>query len=215
MDLMQMLQAQLSEPVIGQISRQIGATEQQTATASNGIFTALLGGLAQNTANKDGLSALVAALDRDHDGNALDDLAGFVGGMLTGSIAGRNTNGSGILGHILGDRQAAVAQNIGDKTGLSSDQVAKLMPILAPIAMSLLARMLKKTPQEAPSPAQGSGGMGELARVLMGSAQNAQKGDFGDLLSGVLGGLSVPGGTQSPTSGGSIFENILRKIFKG
>lgn len=211
---MQMLQAQLSEPVIGQISRQIGATEQQTATASNGIFTALLGGLAQNTSNKDGLSSLVAALDRDHDGSALDDLAGFVGGMLSGSIAGRNANGNGILGHILGDRQASVAQNIGEKTGLSSDQVAKLMPILAPIAMSLLARMLKKSPQEATAPTPGTGGMGELARILMGSAQHAQKGDFGDLLSGVLGGLPGQGGSQPANSGGSIFANILRRVFK-
>jgi hypothetical protein len=207
MDLMQILQSQLSDDVVGQISEHIGAEPEQTVSAANGIFATLLGGLANNASSEGGLSALGSALDRDHDGSMVDNLMDMVGGMLQGSQSGNATNGMGILGHILGGQQEPVAQQISQSSGLNMSQVMKLMPILAPIVMSVLGKARN----------QGGLDLGSLANILMGSAQNAsQQGGMGDLLGSVLG--SVLGGgqqqqQQQPNQGGIDLGGLLGGLF--
>lgn len=209
MDLMNLLQSQLSDDVLDQLSQQIGAPKEQTASAANGIFATLVGGLANNATNEGGLSSLMSALDRDHDGSVLDDIAGLIGSVSQGNNANSALNGSGILGHILGDRQETAVQQVSQSSGLDMSQIMKLMPILAPIVMGVLGR------------AKNSEGfdLGGLAQVLMGSAQNAQSGGFGDLigsvLGGVLGGGQQQGGQQQggQQQGGDLFGQILGGIF--
>lgn len=204
---MDILQGQLSEEMVGQLSEHIGAQPEQTAQAANGIFATLLGGLANNASSEGGLSALGAALDRDHDGSMLDDLAGMVGGMLMngGAADNRATNGMGILGHILGDRQEVAAEQIGQSSGLSASQVMKLLPILAPIVMSVLGK------------AKNSGGLdlGSLAGVLLGGAQQAQQQQgMGDLLGNVLGSVLGGGQQQQQQSGaGDLLGSVLGGLF--
>ncbi|MBK8954354.1 MAG: DUF937 domain-containing protein [Saprospiraceae bacterium] len=218
MDLMKMLQDQMNNQVLGQISQQIGASEDQTATATQGIFTALVGGLANNTSSGTGLNSLLSALDRDHDGSSLDDIMGFVGGMMSGTASGNQANGMGILGHILGNKQEAVAQNISQKSGLDLSQIMKLMPILAPVVMSVLGKLLRSggnAPQAQAAPSGGAGQIIDLASILMGSAQSAQGGAFGDLLGNVIGGVlsgGQPAANQS--SGGGLFGKLLGTLFK-
>ena len=207
MNLMDILQGQLSDETLGQLSDHIGADKSQTADAANGIFATLLGGLANNASSEGGLSALGSALDRDHDGSMLDDLMGMVGGMMnSGDQNAGAANGLGILGHVLGGRQEAAAEQIGQNSGLSMGQVMKLMPILAPIVMQVLGRAKN----------QGGLDLGSLAGILSGSAQNAQSGGFGDLLSNVLGGV-LGGGQQQqqqPQSGGGLLGSVLEGIFR-
>lgn len=211
MTLMDILQGQLSEGVLDQLGNEIGADREQTAVAANGVFATLLGGLANNASTEEGLSSLAGALDRDHDGSVLDDIIGMVGGVMQGQSAGGATNGLGILGHILGDRQETAAQQIGQSSGLNSGQVIKLMIALAPIVMGVLGKVKR----------DGNVGIGDLAGILMGSAQGAQQGGFGDLLGSVLG--SVLGGgmpqqqqqQQQPNLGGDLLGSVLGGIFGG
>lgn len=207
MNIMDFLQSQLSDEMIGQLSDYIGAKPEQTAQAANGVFATLLGGLANNASSENGLASLAAALDRDHDGSILDDLAGIVGGMIQGSAAeGRATNGMGIIGHILGDRQEVAAEQIGQSSGLSAGQVMKLLPVLAPIVMSVLGKT------------RHSGGLdlGGLAQVLMGGAQQAQhQPGMGDLIGSVLGQVlsgNQPQQGQQP-SGGNLLGGLLGSLF--
>ncbi len=207
MNLMDILQGQVSDEMLGQLSEHIGAEPEQTAQATNGIFATLLGGLANNASSEGGLSSLANALDRDHDGSVLDDLAGMVGGMMQGSGQdSRATNGTGMLNHILGDRQEVAAEQIGQSSGLSAGQVMKLLPILAPIVMSVLGK------------AKSSGGLdlGSLANVLMGGAQQAQQqGGMGDLLGNILGSVLGGGQQQQPQQqqGGDLLGGLLGGLF--
>ncbi len=202
MDLMQLLQSQLDDNVIGQLSEQIGAEPQQTAQAANGIFATLVGGLANNAASEGGLNSLMSALDRNHDGSVLDDLMGMMGNVMQGGGSGA-TDGAGIIGHILGDKREVAAQQISQSSGLDVGQVMKLLPVLAPIVMGVLGRAKN----------QGGLDLGGLANILMGSAQNAQSGGFGDLIGSVLGG--VLGGGQQQQQGGGGLGSILGKILGG
>lgn len=206
MNLMDILQGQLSDDVVGQLSQQIGAEPSQTAAAANGIFASILGGLANNTASEGGLSALSSALDRDHDGSILDDLGGLLGGMLGGqeSSQSRATDGMGILGHVLGGQQEVVAEQVSQSSGLSMGQVMKLLPVLAPIVMGVIGKMRS----------EGGFQMSDLPSILMGSAQTgAQQSGMGDLLGNILGGV-LGGGGQRQGSGGGL-GNILGNILGG
>ncbi len=188
---MDVLQGQLSDDVVNQLSNHIGAEPEQTATAAQGIFATLLGGLANNASTESGLSSLGSALDRNHDGSMIDDVMGMVSGMLQGGGNSGATDGQGIVGHILGDRQEVAAEQISQKSGLNMGQVMKLLPLLAPIVMSVLGKT------------KNSGGLdlGSLAGILMGSAQQTQQGGMGDLIGSVLGGV-LGGGQQSSQQSG-------------
>ena len=205
MNLMDLLQGQISDEMLGQLSHPIGATPEQTAQATNGVFATLIGGLANNASTESGLASLGSALDRDHDGSIIDDIFGMVGGMMQdGPTQSKATNGSGILGHILGDRQEVAAQQIGQSSGLNASQIMKLMPILAPIVMGMLGK------------AKNSGGLdlGGLSSILTGSAQHAQQqSGMGDLIGSVLG--QVLGGSQAKSSqqGGGLLGGLLGGIF--
>lgn len=201
MDLMQILQGQLNDNVLGQMSQEIGATPEQTASAANGIFASLLGGLANNASSEGGFSSLLGALDRNHDGSVLDDIGGLVGGLLQNGGQGGNsaTNGLGILNHVLGGQQEAVAQQVSQSSGLNMGQVMKLLPVLAPIVMGVLGKMRSQEGFQ----------MSDLPGVLLGGAQSgAQQSGLGDLLGSVLGGV-LGGGQQSGGGLGGLLGNIL------
>jgi hypothetical protein len=204
MNLMDILQGQLSDDVLNQLSDHVGADKEQVSTAATGIFSSLLGGLANNASSEGGLSALGSALDRNHDGSMLDDVAGMVGSMLQGNSQGNNAlNGAGMLGHILGDNQEATAQQVSQSSGLSMGQVMKMMPILAPIVMNVLGKAKNG----------GGLGLGDLASVIMGAASGGQQqgGGMGDILGSVLG--SVMGGGQQQQGGGGAIASILGGLF--
>ena len=110
MDLTSLLQSQLSEGMIDQLSQQLGgAPKEQTQTAAAGIMNILMGAMARNAATPQGAQALNNALERDHDGSVLDNVMDLLGGGGSRSVSNVNEralNGSGILEHILGSRQS-------------------------------------------------------------------------------------------------------------
>ncbi|MEY4905388.1 MAG: hypothetical protein RLZZ292_3203 [Bacteroidota bacterium] len=167
MDLMQLLQGQLSEGLVKQLSQQIGAQPEQTSAAANGILSSLLGGLSNNVATEGGANALAGALDRDHDGSILNDLMG----MLTGGGQAQNpqaTNGAGMISHILGDKAGNIANLIGGMSGLNSGQAGNLMQILAPMVMSTLGQAKQQNGLDA-------GGITSLITNALGGGGQAQQ----------------------------------------
>ncbi len=145
---------------LGAISQAIGADENTTSTAVQAALPLLLGGLARNAQSEDGASSLAGALDRDHDGSVLDDIAGFVMGG-----GAQQANGAGILGHIFGGNQPAVEQGVSQASGLDMGTVAKLLPLLAPIVMGYLGRQKQEQGMDA----------GALAGMLGGAQQQMQE----------------------------------------
>jgi hypothetical protein len=167
--ILDMVQQQLGGQGINQISQQIGADPATTQSAIQTALPMLLGGLAQNASQPGGADALHAALDEHQGtldglsgllggamggsqqlgnapGNALGGLGGMLGGgagaaggggladMIGGAMGGK------ILGHILGGRRTQVEQGVAQHTGLDQQQIGRLLMILAPIVMGVLAR---------------------------------------------------------------------------
>jgi hypothetical protein len=138
-NLMNLLQGSLSEGMIDQLSQQIGgADKQKTAAAASGIVNTLMGALAKNAESTEGAQSLNNALERDHDGSILNDVIG----MLSGQQAQNPSmlNGSGILKHVLGNKQGGAVQMISQLSGLDSDKTGSLMTMLAPVVMGALGK---------------------------------------------------------------------------
>ena len=131
--LVNMLFEQLGGDATRQISRNVGADEDSVSKAVSGALPVLLGALQRNAGNSEGAQSLAGALDRDHDGSILDDIAGFLGQNDTGS-------GEGILRHALGQRQPAVEAGLGRMSGLDADSIGKILSMLAPLVMGMLGR---------------------------------------------------------------------------
>ncbi len=197
---MTLLQSQLSDDVLQTLSQQVGAPPTQTASAANGIFAALLGGLAGNAASsQNGLQSLVMALDRDHDGSILDDLGRILSNIANNDkqAASGALNGAGILSHILGDRQQEVAQQVSQSSGLSTQQVMRLLPLLAPVVMAVLGRARQS----------GQLDVGDLLQTLLGSAKSAQSRGYGDLIGSLL--SEALSGQQGQQQGGGLLGSLL------
>ncbi|MEM8997322.1 MAG: DUF937 domain-containing protein, partial [Acidobacteriota bacterium] len=137
MSVLELLSKQLDSNAISTMSRQLGADEQSTAQAVNAALPMLVGALAKNTQQQGGAQALLGALDRDHDGSVLDDVAGFLGGASGGGGGGM---GQAILGHILGGRQNGAEQAIGQASGLNASSTNQLLGMLAPLVMGALSK---------------------------------------------------------------------------
>ncbi len=166
MNIMDMLQSQLSGGLVDQLSQQIGgADREQTATAASGIVTTLVSALARNAASQDGAASLSNALDRDHDGGILDNLMG----MLSGNVQPQNeraANGAGILNHILGDRQGGVSNMVSQMSGLNNNQTSQLMTMLAPIVMGMLGKTKRENGLD-------EGGLASLLNGTVSQQQNS------------------------------------------
>ena len=168
MDLQSLLGQALGGNTIGRMSQVLGADERTTGNAVQAALPMLLGALAHNSSTPTGASSLLGALDGDHDGSVLDDVAGFLGGSSSGS-------GQGILGHVFGNKLGAVQNGLGQATGLDASSAGSLLTMLAPIVMGALGRANR----------QGGLDVSSLGGLLGGASQQLAGAD-----SSMLGGLS-------------------------
>ena len=154
----QLLLQQLAGGGLSQISKKIGADEQSTSSALSMAVPLLVSALAKNSSKPEGAQSLHQALEKDHDGSILNDLGSYLGNP-------ESANGAGILGHVLGTQQPAVAQGLAKNTGMKSDQIGQLLQIAAPILMGALGQKQKQ---------QGLDTNG-LSTLLGGEQQQAQQ----------------------------------------
>ncbi len=166
--LQDLLGQEQGEKAVSEISNNVGADSSMVNTAIQMALPALINGLANNAASPQGAESLNTALEQDHSGggvlNDLGGLAGMIFGQQAAAPPPRQADAGGILGHILGTNQGAVAQDVSQKSGLNIGQVAQILMFLAPIVMSYLGQ---KKQQEG----VGSDGLGGLLGSLLGGGQ--------------------------------------------
>ena len=145
----------------------------------------ILTGLQRNAQTPEGSEAILKAVDR-HSGTI---------GEGTVDVDGVDTaDGQKILGHIFGDQHQAVAQKLTSEPQTAGIDFGKLLPILAPIVLGLIAKKRGGAAGQAGSDAAvGGGGIGDIIGGLLGgggSGGGTPAGgiDIGGLLDGLLGG---------------------------
>jgi hypothetical protein len=169
---------------IDQIASQLGVDPSEARRAVEEGGATILSGLQRNAQTPEGASAIEKALARHGD---------EVSGGTVDLSAVDTADGQKILGHIFGGREQAVAQKLTDEPQTAGIDFGKLLPMLAPIVMGLIANSQKGS---APS-AHGQGG------------------GIGDLIGGLLGGGSAAGGAGGPSAGGIDIGGILGGLLGG
>ncbi len=167
---------------VDDIAQKLGVSPdvaQQAIAQAGGV---LLSGLAKNAESSDGSAAIQKALSK-HEG--------FTGASSVDDID--ENDGKKILKHVFGDKENAVAEtlNTSDKTAGGID-FAKLLPILAPIVMGLIAN--NASSKQAPAEAESGGGIGDVIGGLLGGGGNSGGIDLGGVIGGLLGGGNSSGG---------------------
>ena len=194
----------LSAIPMSQLAQQVGADEAEVSQAVQQVLPALMGGLGANAQQPDGKAALTSALS-DHAGRDTGDLSNI-----------DTDDGAKIVQHIFGNQSETVVNQLGGLGGGGGGLIKKLLPILAPIVLSFLAKKLS-----------GGGGLGgAMGDILGGGSAPTQKpaqptgpagqGDVGDLLGDLL-GSAVGGGKSASGQGGGGFglDDILGGLLGG
>ncbi|WP_262250167.1 DUF937 domain-containing protein [Parapedobacter soli] len=186
-NILDLLNGGLGKEVVEGITRNTDVSAEQTQAVVSSAIPALLGALQNNASSRDGAQGILNAIGSKHDGSILDNLSGFLG-------SGDTSDGNGILGHVLGNKQGALQQAISTKTGVSSGTVSKILAMLAPIVMGYLGK------QSRSNNVSDGGGLGDLLGNMLGGQSGSsvlrglldQNGDgkLGiDNVGGLLGGL--------------------------
>ena len=162
---------------VEQISRNIGANQTTVNSAIQMALPVILSGLARNASDPQGAQNLNSALEKDHDGGLLENVLGYLsGGIPAPTETTRQTNGSGILGHIFGGSQTPIAREVSQQSGLDMGQVAQLMITLAPIVMNYLGQKKR----------QENLGADEISGWLGGKSQEIEQSPQGGILDSIL-----------------------------
>lgn len=185
------LQDIIGQIPMGQIAGLLGTDESTARAAVEAAVPTLLAGMHNNAQAPDGAASLESALGQHQDG--LMD-----GGVDVAQVD--TADGEKIVNHVFGGQQDQVASQLagsGQLGGAGSDLVRKLLPILAPIVMSYLAKKLL-----------GGGQTGAGAPAAPGQAGGL---DLGGVLGGLLGGMvGGQGGAAGPGgTGGQGSEDAL------
>lgn len=171
-----LLGSQRGAEVVNQVSQQVGAEPGLVNTAIQMALPALINGLANNVATPEGAQSLDSALQNDNHASILDNLGGLGSLIFGGGQTPRSANAGGILGHILGNSQGTVTQQISNQSGLSMGQVAQILMFLAPIVMGYLGKQKQENNLDA----------GGLASILLGQQQQIQQDPQSSLITRLL-----------------------------
>lgn len=160
---------------IHDIATQLGVGDNEAEQAVRQALPALMGGMAANAQDPAGAASLTSALGQ------------HTGAADTVDLAAVDTDdGQKIVRHVFGDNENAVVDQLGGLGGLGGGVFAKLLPMLAPLVMSFLAKNVL-----------GGGDQGGAA-----SSGGDAGGGIGDVLGGILGGGSGGLGALDDVLGG-------------
>lgn len=154
---------------IGTMAKELGINESVAEAGAAALLPAILGGFKKTTqAQPSGLDGL---------GGLLGQLGG--GGLLDSVLGTEPTpvaKGNDVLGQIFGSKEVSrtVAAGAEQQTGISSELLKKMLPIVAMMVAGYMAK------QSGDSGSKG-GGLGGLIGGLLGGGNKASSGGLGGL----------------------------------
>jgi len=131
---MDMITQQMGSSMMEQMAQKIGGDNDNVKRAAAVAVPMILAAIKRNANSRQGAEDLAGALDRNHsDGGILGNLGNLLGGSSM-------QDGGKILGHVFGNKQSNVQQQLGKATGLGGQGAADLMSMLAPMVMGALGK---------------------------------------------------------------------------
>jgi hypothetical protein len=162
------------------LAAQLGVDRATAEQASRQALPALLGGMEANAQDPAGAASLGKAIG-SHDAGLVE------GGVDLDQVD--TDDGDKIVSNVFGGERDQVVNQLGSQGGGDSGLIGKLLPLLAPIVMSYLAKQMSSRSTQAGGTGGGGGLTDILGSVLGGGGGKASGGlDIGSVLGGLLGG---------------------------
>ena len=135
MDLLNVLMDGAGGSTAAQLGKQFGLDSATTSNVLEQLVPALGQGLKNNTRSAGGVESLIKGLQTGGHQRYLDDPD-----MMRDPAT--VNDGNGILGHILGSKDASrnVAAHAAEQTGVDASLIKKMLPMVAAMAMGALSR---------------------------------------------------------------------------
>ncbi|MBA6153602.1 DUF937 domain-containing protein [Gelidibacter maritimus] len=165
--ILDLLNSDLGKSIVSGVAGQTNQPQNKTNDVLTLAMPVLMAAMKRNAASPEGAQGLLSAINNKHDGSILNNLSGLFGGGVDDSVM---SDGSKIIGHVLGDKQSNVEKAISAKSGVDTGSVAQILKVAAPILMGMLGNQAKQQNVDSP------GGLeGLLGGLLKGnSPQNEQ-----------------------------------------
>lgn len=179
MALIDSVQQQLGPNQIDLISQHLGVSPGVAHAAVTAALPMILAGMARHAQQPDGATTLDEAISAHSD--VPNDATSLI---AAGPPADASPGGGGFLGRILGSHRETVTGSVQQASGLDTDQAKKLVLLLSPILLGMLAR--RNAGNVANSPGALSGTLQQEAHTAAQSAPHVG-GLLGKLLSAVEG----------------------------
>lgn len=200
---------------VDRLAQDLGEDPDATRQAVQASLPAILGGLTANAQSREGAGSLLEALGQ-HQNGLVDDVA---------LDRVDQNDGEKILGHVFGGNTDTIVNQLGGLGGAqSSGLVRKLLPILAPIVLSWLAKQvtgaagggLGGAAQQQPTRVEQPGGALGQGQVAPRADEPAAGGlDMTSVLQDVLGSALGGATGQRPQAGGNILGDVLGGLLGG
>ena len=159
---------------------------EQASSAVDAAGPALIGGFAERAQADGGAELITAQLD-EADPSLLDDVDGFLDG-------GETEGGTGILDAIFGEDRDGVLDGLAEQSDLAKDAFAKVLPMLAPLVLSTVAKFRRDDDLDA------DGVVNLLTSERKSLESDGKLGDWFGKLAGI-GGLGALGAAVSGSAG--------------
>lgn len=180
MDILEMVAGAQGGGAVNKLAAQFGLKPEQATAAMAALMPALAGGLQRNMASESGLSGLISALERGNHDAYLEDPDTLAQPSTT-------ADGNAILGHILGSKDVSrqVAADASKQTGIDTDTLKKMLPLVATLAMGALSRQTKTG---GGGTAKAAGLAALIGPLLGGGKRGTSASDVAGMLGGLFGG---------------------------
>lgn len=146
----------MKDEVTNKMANSLGMEKSKAQSALASAVPILMQAMSRNASTPEGERSLENALRKDHSGNILENISGYLDKPNT-------SEGSKILDHILGGKRNNVEKYVSNDSGLSSGMVGNLLSAAAPIIMGALAGKQSNS----------NSGVGSLLSGITGEMQNS------------------------------------------
>lgn len=137
MNLLDLVSGPVGQQVISGLSKQTGENDSKVASAVSMALPFLISQMNKNASTPQGAASLDKALNDHSQSSVLSNVSGLLN-------SGNMADGLGILGHVFGNKQNQVAENISKQSGLSTGNVLQILATLAPLVMNFLGQEKKQ-----------------------------------------------------------------------
>ncbi len=138
-NLMGLLQDQLSGGVMSKLSGFLGESQDNTKKGMMAALPSVIGGLMNKGATQEGAEGIMSMIkDGGHDGSMFDNLEGLVGG---GDATDKMmSSGKGIMDNLFGDKLGSVVNSVSSTSGLAADKASSLLGMAGPMVLGMLGK---------------------------------------------------------------------------